>query len=118
MFQFDIIHYFNFRCVLKDKCDRTDHVTTRLREYLTQQGLADFAKCSDEGQICCHIEEIIPDNECSSYADYTCTERTNCLDAFIASSDEGSGLDLRGFDDSNPALATCPTDGHSKFIIY
>ena len=86
---------------------------------LTQFGLADFAKCPDKGNICCHEEHVIPENDCSSYANenYTCAKKTDCLDKFIGSSDEGNGIDLRGFDDSNPALATCPNDDHGEFEL-
>ena len=35
-------------------------------------------------------------------------KQTECLDAFLSSSDNDLFVDLRSFDDSNPQLATCP----------
>ena len=63
-----------------------------------------------ENAVCCHDEYVIPDNDCSSYVNdnYTCVKQTECLDAFLSSSDNDLGVDLRSFDDSNPQLATCP----------
>jgi len=102
-----------YSCVPEEICDRRDDVTGP-RDDLTQLGLADFARCPDLGSVCCHGEHVIPENDCSSYADenYACTKRTDCLDKFFESTDEGTGIDIRGFDDSNPALATCPNDEH------
>ena len=42
-------------------------------------------------------------------------KQTECLDAFLSSSDNDLFVDLRSFDDSNPQLATCPphSDGES-----
>ena len=60
-----------------------------------------------------------PTIDCSSYANdnYTCVKQTECLDAFLSSSDNDLGVDLRSFDDSNPQLATCPSHSDGEPVI-
>ena len=112
----------NYRCVPSQKCDTRDDLSgprdgvgtfTKTEDLFDQLGLADYAECPDlENGVCCHDEFVIPDNDCSSYVNdnYTCVKQTECLDAFLSSSDNELDVivDLRGFDHSNPQLATCP----------
>ena len=124
----------NYRCVPSQKCDTRDDLSgprdgvgtfTKTEDLFDQLGLADYAECPDlENGVCCHDEFVIPDNDCSSYVNdnYTCVKQTECLDAFLSSSDNDLEIivDLRGFDHSNPQLATCPphSDGEPIIICF
>jgi len=102
-----------YSCVPNDDCDE-GVIDIRDSSKLT----GDYV-CKDTSLKCCHEESIrdydyVEENVCSDYAsyNYTCVERTNCLDKFFESTDNGFGLDLRSLDCSNPELATCPNGDH------
>ena len=109
------LHYSTFSCFQKEKCNREHHLTSPRSDLL--KGLANNAICSDQESICCHQDHVIPDNDCSSYTNYTCIKKTECLDKFIESSDEGSSSFIRGIEDINPALANCPNVDDGKYSL-
>ena len=110
--------FFSNSCVPNQQCKTTLESLGPRDNDLTQQGLAESAKCSNSEQSCCHQHNIIPEKDCSFYSrdGYKCVKQSMCLDTFISSS--GIGIDIRSFDEeTNPQLAACDDTGDGELLI-
>jgi len=68
----------DFQCVAKNKCNRPSPIIPlQLNSELHDRAFG--AECNNGNDVCCHTNAIKPPS-CSTYPDFACQSKSNCLD--------------------------------------